>query len=158
VLASGEEEWRGKTPGEVAVSGEHLLVPGGGNTSLVYSLRESTARKLRTSAAIARPATPGVTVIDGPLVPSVTGAGKVVLLKLADAAEAGAASTGRRVEKAWLAGPFLVTTAPLSVAHLWGGIATPIPLALEPATGALVPGPAQALIRGTGRSGWLEFS
>jgi len=62
------------------------------------------------------------------------------------------------VERAWLAGPYLITTPPFSVSHLWGGIATPLPLAVDVATGAVVAGPGQALVRAGDRSAWLEFS
>jgi hypothetical protein len=158
-LESGEEEWRGKTPGEVVVAGDRLLVPGAGPTSLVYSLRDSAAKRFRTGASLGRPSAPGVRVVDGTLVPTVTGAGEVVLVDVADAAEASrAAPTTLPVETAWLAGPFLITTPPLSVSHLWGGIATTIPLDLDPVTGALVAGPGQALVRTADRSAWLEFS
>jgi hypothetical protein len=158
-LESGEEEWRGKTPGEVIVAGDRLLVPGAGRTSLVYSLHDSVAKRLKTSAALGRPAAPGVSILDGTLVATVTGAGDVVLLELAEAVEADrAAPVPRPVEAAWLAGPFLITTPPLSVSHLWGGIATTIPLAVDPATGTLVAGHAQALVRGDDRNAWLEFS
>ena len=148
----------GKTSGEIVVADDHLLVPGGGRTSLVYSLRESVDEKLKTSAALAPPASPGVRILDGTLVPTVTDGGDVLFLDLADSVEADlAAPVPGPVERAWLAGPFLITTPPLSVSHLWGGIATPIPLSFN-ATGALVAGPAQALVRGADRSAWLEFS
>ncbi len=88
-----------------------------------------------------------------------TGGGDVVFLDLADAVEADrAAPVPHPVERAWLAGPFLITTPPFSVSNLWGGVATPIPLAVDAATGALVSGPAQALVRAADRSAWLEFS
>ena len=157
-LESGEEQWQGKTSGEIVVADGRLLVPGGGRTSLVYSLRESVAEKLKTSAALAPPASPGVRVLDGTLVATVTDAGGVVFLNLANSVEADrAAPVPVPVERAWLAGPFMITTPPFSVSHLWGGIATSIPLSFN-ATGALVAGPAQALVRGADRSAWLEFS
>ena len=158
-LASGDEEWRSKTTGEVIVAGDHVLVPGGSHTSLVYSLRESTAKKVKTSTPLARPAAPGVRLLDGTLVPAVAAGGNVLLVDLAGAVEAVcSAPVPCPVEGAWLAGPFLVTARPLSVAHLWGGIATPIPLDVDQATGAVVSGPAQALVRAAGRTTWLEFS
>jgi hypothetical protein len=158
-LASGEEDWRAKTTGEVVVADGRLLVPGGSHTSLVYSLRESSAKKVKTAAPLARAAAPSVRIVDGTLVAIVAGGGNVALVDLAEAAEAVCtAPVPRPVEGAWLAGPFLVTAAPLSVAHLWGGIATPIPLAIDAATGAVVSGPAQALVRAAGRTTWLEFS
>jgi outer membrane protein assembly factor BamB len=159
-LASGEEQWHAKASGKVILAGGRLLVPEGSHTSLVYSLHDSVAKKLKTSVALARPSAAGVRVADGTLVPIVTGTGAVVLVDLPDAVDADRAAVAARgrVAAAWLAGPFLVTTAPLSVAHVWGGIATSIPLAMDPATGALVAGPAQVLIRGTDRSTWLEFS
>jgi hypothetical protein len=122
-------------------------------------LRESAAKKLKTSAPIDRPAPPGVKLLDGTIVAAVTDTGGVLLLDLSEATESGrAAPVARPVEKAWLAGPFLITTPPLSVSQLWGSIATPIPLNLDPATGALVTGPAQALVSAADRSAWLEFS
>ena len=158
-LASGEEQWRGRTSGELVVAGDHLLIPGGSRTSLVYSLRDSVAKKVRTSTTLARPAPPGVRSVDGTLVATVTGGGDVAFLDLADAVEADrAAPVPHPVERAWLAGPFLITTPPFSVSNLWGGVATPIPLAVDAATGALVSGPAQALVRAADRSAWLEFS
>jgi hypothetical protein len=158
-LESGEERWQGKTSGEVVLADGRLLVPGSGHTSLVYSLRESAAEKLRTSVALAPPAPVGVRVLDGTLVVMVTGPGGVAFLDLAAAVEADRAPpVSGHVERAWLAGPFLVTAPSLSVAHLWGGVVSPIPLALIPATGALVAGPAQALVRAAERSAWLEFS
>jgi hypothetical protein len=158
-LEGGEEEWGAKTLGGVVVAGDRLLVRGGGRTSVVYSLRESDAKRFRTRAALARPAYPGVQVLDGPLVASVTAAGDVVLVDLAGAAEVdGAPPVQGSVKAAWLAGAFLITTPPLTVSHLWGGIATPIPLEVDPATGVLVPGPGQALVRGVDRTAWLEFS
>jgi hypothetical protein len=158
-LESGEEQWRGKAFGELVVADGHLLVPGSGRTSLVYSLRELVASKLKTSAALARPAAPRVRILEGTLVATVTGAGGVAFLDLARIVEADvAAHVSRPVEKAWLAGSFLITTPPLSVSHLWGGIATPIPLEVDRATGALETGPAQALVRSAERTAWLEFS
>jgi hypothetical protein len=158
-LASGEEQWRGKTAGELVVADERLLVPGDGQSSLVYGLRDSAVTKIRTSAALARPVRPGVRILDGTLVPAVTGAGPVVLLDLADSVEAeSTAPVPHSVERAWLAGPFLIATPPLSVSHLWGGVATAIPLALDPTIGALVAGPAQALVRSAERTVWLDFS
>jgi hypothetical protein len=158
-LETGEEQWRRKTPGEVVLADGRLLVPGGGSTSLVYSLRDSAATRLKTGAPLARPTPPGVRVLDGPLVAVVGTAGEVALLNLPDAVEADRpALAARPVEGAWLAGPFLITTPPLSVMHLWGGVATPIPLAMDATTGSLVAGPAQAIVRGADRSAWLEFS
>jgi hypothetical protein len=158
-LESGEEHWRGKTSGELVVADDRVLVPGSGCISLVYSLRESVTEKLKTSAALDRPAPPAVRILDATLVATVTGAGGVVFLDLAGTVEVDLASpVPGSVERAWLAAPFLITTPPLSVSHLWGGIATPIPLALDSVTGALVAGPGQALIRGADRSAWLEFS
>jgi hypothetical protein len=158
-LESGEERWHEKTSGELVVAVDRLLVPGSGPNSLVYSLRDSVDEKHRTGAALARPAAPGVRMVDGALVATVTGDGEVILLDLADSVEADrVAHAPRPVEAAWLAGPFLITTPPFSISHLWGGIATPIPLPLDPATDAVVVGPAQALVRGADRSAWLEFS
>jgi hypothetical protein len=158
-LDCGEVRWRGKTAGELVVAGDRLLVPGGDRTSLVYSLRDGTVTRLRTGADFARPAPPGVTMLDGRLVPTVTGAGAVILLDLVDAVEATAtAPVPHPVERAWLAGPFLLTNPPLSVSQLWGGVATAIPLALDEAIGALVAGPEQALVRTADRSTWLKFS
>jgi PQQ-like domain len=158
-LAAGEDEWSEQTRGEIVVAGENVLVPGRGRTSHVYSLRESAVKKLKTSAPIDRPAPPGVRLLDGTIVPIVTDAGGIVLLDLAEASEADRSkAVTRPVERAWLAGPFLITTPPLSVAQLWGGIATPIPLTLDPATSAVVAGPAQALVRAAEQSAWLEFS
>jgi hypothetical protein len=159
-LESGEERWQEKNSGELVIADGYLLVAGSGRTSLVYSLRESVAEKLKTSVALAHPAAPSVRIVDGTLVATVTGAGGVVYLDLAGRVEAdlAAPAPGPAVERAWLAGPFLITTPPFSVSHLWGGIATSIPLALNAATGALVAGPAQALVRGAERSAWLEFS
>jgi hypothetical protein len=159
-LASGEEEWQAKTVGEVVISGNSLLVPGGGQASHIYSFRDSVAKKFKTGVALAKPGSPRVRVVDGTLVAIVNGAGKIVLVDLPGAVEADHATpaSSLRVEGAWLAGPFLITTQPLSVAHLWGGIATPIPLTMNPATGTIVVGPAQALIRGDDRSARLEFS
>jgi hypothetical protein len=158
-LASGEEQWRGKTAGELVLADERLLVPGSGQTSLVYALRDSAVTKIRTSAALARPVRPGVRILDGTLVPVVTSAGAVVLLDLSKSVEAkGTAPVLHSAERAWLAGPFLIGTPPLSVSHLWGGVTTAIPLALDPAIGALVAGPAQALVRSAERSAWLKFS
>lgn len=158
-LEGGEERWLGKTSGELLLADGRLLVPGRGRTSLVYSLRDSVATKVRTSATLARPAPPGLRAFDGTFVATVTGAGGVTFLDLADAVEADrAAPLPNPVERAWLAGPFLITTPPLSVSHLWGGIPTPIPLDLDPATGALVAGTAQALVRAADRGAWLEFS
>jgi hypothetical protein len=158
-LETGEELWRRKTPGEVVVADGRLLVPGGGSTALVYSLRDSATTRLKTGAPLARPTPPGVRVLDGPVVAVVGTAGEVALLDLADAAEADRpASATRPVDGAWLAGPFLITTPPLSVMHLWGGVATPIPLAMDATTGSLVAGSAQAIVRGADRNAWLEFS
>lgn len=158
-LASGEEQWRARTCGEVIVADGRLLVPGLGHTSLVYSLDDSAATKLKSRAALARPAPPAVRILDGSLVAAVAGGGEVVLLDLADAVEADrVAPVPRSADGAWLAGPFLITTSRLSVAHLWGGIATQIPLDVDPATAGIVTGPAQALIRGADRTAWLEFS
>jgi hypothetical protein len=156
ILASGEDEWHAKASGEVVVAGGRLLVPEASHTSHVYSLHDSVAKKLKTSVALARPVSPSVRIVDGTLVATVTGAGAVVLVDLPDAVEADrtAPIPRGRVTGAWLAGPFLITTPPFSVAHLWGGIATSIPLDMDPLTGAL---PAQALVRGD-RSAWLEFS
>ena len=110
-------------------------------------------------AALARPAPPAVRILDGTLVATVTGAGEVVLLDLTGAVEADrTAPVPRPVERAWIAGPFMITIPPLSVAHLWGGISTAIPLDVDPSTGALEAGSAQALVRGADRSAWLEFS
>jgi hypothetical protein len=150
-LANGEKEWQAKAAGEVVIAGNGLLVPGGSHTSHVYSLRDAVAKKLKTSVALGRPGLPSVRVVDGTLIATVTGAGGIVLVDLPDAVEVNRAAPAprRRVEGAWLAGNFLITTPPLSVAHLWGGISTSIPLA--PAIGALVAGPAQALIRGESR-------
>jgi len=158
-LLSGEEQWRGETSGELVVAGDHLLIPGGARTSLVYSLRDLAATKVRTSTPLARPAPPGVRAFDGTLVAMVTGAGGIVLLDLADAVETDRATpVPQPVERAWLAGPFLIAAPPLSVSHLWGGVATPIPLAVATATAAVVSSPAQALVRAADRSAWLEFS
>ena len=156
-LETGEEQWRRKTPGQVIVADSRLLVPGGGSTSLVYSLRDSATTRLKTDAPLARPSPPGVRILDGPLVAIAGAAGEVALIDLADAVEADrAAPAARPVDAAWVAGPFLITTPPLSVTHLWGGVTTPIPL--DATTGAIVAGPAQALIRGADRIAWLEFS
>ena len=158
-LGSGEEQRRGKTFGELVVADGRLFVPGSGRTSLVYSLRASGAEKLKTSAALARLTPSGVRVIDGTLIAAVTETGGVAFLDLARTVEADvAAPLPPSVERAWLAGPYLITTPPLSVSHLWGGIATPLPLAVDVATGALVAGPGQALVRAVDRSAWLEFS
>ena len=98
-------------------------------------------------------------MLDGTLVATVTGAGEVVLLTWSTRRRVDhAAPVPRPVERAWLAGPFLITTPPLTVAHLWGGISTSIPFDVDRATGALVAGAGQALVRGTDRSAWLEFS
>jgi hypothetical protein len=159
VLASGEEEWRAKASGEVLVSRGRLLVPEGSHTSHVYSLHDSVAKKLKTSVALGRPSSPSVRMVDGTLVATVTGVGGIVLVDLPGAVEADRAAPlpRGRLTGAWLAGPFLITTPPLSVAHFWGGIATSIPLDMDPLTGALVAGPGQVLVRGD-RSAWLEFS
>jgi hypothetical protein len=157
-LASGEEEWRGKTPGEVVVADGRLLVPGE-RTSVVYSLRKSVAKKVKSGAPLAGSASPGVRMLDGTLVPTVTGAGEVILLDLRDATQVDrAAPVPPQVERVWLAGPFLITTQPLTVAHLWGGISTLIPFDVDRVTGAFVAGPGQALVRGIDRSAWLVFS
>jgi hypothetical protein len=158
-LESGEEQWQGRTFGELVVADDHLLVPGSGRTSLVYSLRESAAGKLKTTAPFAPSGSAGVRVLDGTLVAAVTGAGGVTFLDLARTVETDvAAPLPSAVERAWLAGPYLITTPPLLVSHLWGGIATRISLEVDPATGALVAGPAQALVGGAERRAWLEFS
>jgi len=85
---------------------------------------------------------------------TVTGTGEIVLVDLPDAVEAGRAAPApcSRVAGVMARRPFLITTPPFSVAHLWGGIATPIPLVMDPLTGALVAGPAQAIVRGADRS------
>jgi len=115
--------------------------------------------RIKTGATLARPAPPGVRIVDGPLVAAVTGTGGVALVDLVDAAEAdGLPPLLRPVERAWLAGSFLMTSPPLVVSHLWGGVATEIPLPLDPAIGAVVVGPSQALVRGAERSVWLELS
>jgi hypothetical protein len=158
-LASGEEEWHAKTTGEVLVADDRLLVPGGSHTSVVYSLGDSTAKKVKTSVPLSRTAAPGVRLLDGPVVATVTGGGDVVLLDLPNAAEvASTAPVPGPVEGAWLAGPFLITARPLSVSHLWGGVATPIPLDADPAAGGLVTGAGQALVRSADRNAWLVFS
>jgi len=158
-LASGEEEWHAKAFGEVVVAGGRVLVPGGGHASHVYSLHEKAATKVTTDAELGRPGAPSVRVVDGTLVAVVTGTGRVVLVDLLDAVEAHRTTpaAGRGIQSAWLAGSFLIATAPLSVSNLWGGPPTPIPLALNPATSALVAGPGQAIVRGD-RNAWLEFS
>jgi hypothetical protein len=159
-LASGEEEWHAKSSGEVVLAGDRLLVPEGSHTSLIYSLHDVAAKKVKTSVALGRASATGVRVADGTLVAIVAGTGAVVLVDLHDAVEANRTATPPRggVAGAWLAGPFLITTAPLAVAHLWGGIATPIPLVLSAAPGAVVVGPAQAIVRGADGNWWLEFS
>jgi hypothetical protein len=159
-LAGGDEEWSAKVAGEVVVAGENLLVPGGNDTSLIYSLGRSTARKLETDVALARPRPLGIKIVDSTLVAIVTAESKVVLVDLAAAAEFDrkSSASSRLVEEAWLAGSFLMTTPPLAVTHLWGGVATPIPVATETLTGAVAVGPAQAIVRGTDRNVWLEFS
>jgi hypothetical protein len=157
-LDTGEALWRRKTSGEVVVADGRLLVPGGNSTSLVYSLRDTATKRLKTGAAL-RATSPGVRILDGPLVAMVGTAGEVPLLDLAEAVEADRpVPTAGPVEAAWLAGPFLITSLPLSVTHLWGGVATTIPLPLDTKPGTLVAGPGQALVRGADRSAWLEFS
>jgi hypothetical protein len=157
-LDSGEVRWRSKTSGELVVAADHLLVPRDGQSSTIYSLRDSAVTKVRTRATLARPARPGVRMLDGTVVPAVTSAGAVVLLDLVDSVELEGPASVRPVERAWLAGTFLITNPPLSVSHLWGGVATQIPFDVDPAVGALIPGPGQALLRGVGRCAWLEFS
>lgn len=158
-LDCGEVRWRGKTAGELVVAGDRLLVPGGGRTSLVYSLRDAAVTRLKTGAPLARPAPPGVRILDGTLVPAVTDAGGIALLDLADAVETdGLPPLLGPVERAWLAGSFLIASPPLAVSHLWGGVATEVPLQLDQAVGAVVVGPAQALVRSAERATWLELS
>jgi outer membrane protein assembly factor BamB len=124
-LASGEEEWHAKSSGGVVLAGDRLLVPEGSHTSLIYSLHDKAAKKVKTSVALGRASAAGVTVADGTLVAIVAGTGAVVLVDLPNAVEANRTATPPRggVAGAWLAGPFLIMTAPLTVAHLWGGIA-----------------------------------
>lgn len=159
-LESGEEEWHAKASGEVVVSGDRVLVPGGGHTSHVYSLHDKAAKKVKTDAALGRPGSTSVRVVDGTLVAVVTGTGGIVLVDLLDAAEAHRTTptSSRGIQGAWLAGSFLIASAPLSVSNLWGGVATPIPLVLSAAPGAVVVGPAQAIVRGADGNSWLEFS
>jgi outer membrane protein assembly factor BamB len=159
-LASGEEEWHAKASGEVVISGDRVLVPGGGHTSHVYSLQDKAAKKVKTDAALGRPSSPSVRVVDGTLVAVVTGTGAIVLVDVLDAVEAHRTTPApsRGIQAAWLAGSFLIATAPLSVSNLWGGVATPIPLVPSAAPGAVLVGPAQAIVRGADGNSWLEFS
>jgi hypothetical protein len=159
-LASGEEEWHAKASGEVVVAGGRVLVPGGGHASHVYSLHDKAAKKVTTDAALGQSGSPSVRVVDGTLLAVVTGTGGLVLVDLLDAVEAHRTTSvpSRGIQSAWLAGSFLIATAPLSVSNLWGGVATPIPLVPSAATSAVVVGPAQAIMRGADRISWLEFA
>jgi hypothetical protein len=97
---------RSETIGRQGVAGDRLLVLGASRTSLIYSLRESVTKKLKTSAALARHAPPGIRILDGTLVATVTPAGDVILLDLADAVEADrAAPTPRPVGEPGLPAP-----------------------------------------------------
>jgi hypothetical protein len=159
-LTTGEEEWGARAAGQVVVADDHLLVPGRANTSVVYSLHDATSAKVKTSVAMGRPAPPAIRTLGGPVVPVVAMTGDIVLFDLAGAVEADrAAPTFRDApDSAWIAGPFLITTPSLTVAPLWGGVATPIPLPLDPATATLVAGPSQLLVRGVERTAWLGLS
>lgn len=158
-LADGEERWRARTAGEAVVTGGNLFVPGRGPTSHVYDLVDGVASTVRTGRSVARPAPPAIRMLDGTLVPVVTSAGDVLILDLVGMEMVDRAShTTRPADAAWLAGPFLMTTPALSVTHLWGGVATPIPLVVEAGFGSVVTGPGQAIVRSADRGAWLVFS
>jgi hypothetical protein len=161
-LSDGEVAWRGKSFGEIVASERHILVPGSASTSIVYSLDDAAPAKLTLTSPVDPRTGPRISIVDGPLAPVVAESGDLLLVDLSDALELGRLPRVPRIReaaRAWLAGGFVLTSSPptLWVSHIWGGVATVLPLQLVSGTDSVATGDGDAIVRSSEGTRWLRF-